>query len=138
MSENLALRLRQDQDALELSTKIVNACAEAKGLNITVLGTSELSDLFNYFIIVSGRSDRQVQGIANKVLQTLEQHGFRPLALEGLDAAHWVVLDFGDVVLHIFYEPVRNHYDLEGLWSKAKPLRIVKSRRGHALALRAS
>lgn len=120
MSENLAPKLREHQDAMGLSTTIVGACAEAKAQEITVLDTEKVSDLFRYFIIVSGRSDRQVQGIANKVLEKLRARGLKPHNLEGFDLAHWVVMDFGDVVLHVFYEPLRGHYDLEGLWAKAE------------------
>lgn len=138
MRENVAEVLRQDTDALDLSTKIVNACAEAKGRDIAVLNASHVTDLFSYFIVVSGRSDRQVQGISNKVLEALERHGTKPQSVEGLDQAHWVVIDYGDVVLHVFFEPVREHYDLEGLWSKAKPVKIRKQRRGRSLTLKLS
>jgi ribosome-associated protein len=136
MRQNLAEVMRQDQDILEVSAKIVNACADAKGKDITVLNASKVSDLFSYVVIVSGRSDRQVQGISNKVLESLEKQGLRPLSLEGSDQGHWIVIDYGDIVVHVFFEPLRSHYNLEGLLAQAKPVRIVKGRKASQLALR--
>ena len=99
---------------------IVETCLEVKASDPTVLKVNELSDIADYFIVVSGRSDRQVQGIANKVSEELAKHGIKPGSVEGYDRAHWVLMDFGDILLHIFYEPVREHYDIEGLWARAE------------------
>lgn len=104
----------------ELAAKIVQACEDTKGQDVLVLDTSGRSDLANYFVIVSGRSDRQVQGIAHRINAMLEENGQEPLSIEGLDQGHWVLLDCEDVVVHVFYEPVRAKYDLEGLWHRAK------------------
>jgi ribosome-associated protein len=109
----------QPDDALALTELIVQACADAKGNNIVVLDVAEVFGLADYFVIVDGRSDRQVQGICNKVLENLGREGVQPHALEGLDEGHWVLVDFGDVIVHVFYEPVRAHFNLEGLWIKA-------------------
>lgn len=128
MRQNLAEVLRHDPDALDVSTLIVNACTEAKGREIAVLDASGVSDLYSFAVIVSGRSDRQVQGITNKIISELDRQGVKPLSVEGLDQAHWVIVDCGDVVAHVFFEPMREHYNLEGLWKKAKPLRIRKHR----------
>jgi len=111
--------------AFQKSTAIVNACADAKGKDITVLDVAEVFNLSDHFIIVSGRSDRQVQGISNKIIETLSNLGAKPLSVEGLDDAHWVLLDFDDVIVHVFYEPVRKHYDLENLWMKARRLDLT-------------
>lgn len=85
-----------------------------------MLDVREVFGLCDYFVMVSGRSDRQVQGIANKILRTLEVRHVKPHTLEGLEKAHWVLMDFNDVVVHVFYEPLRKYYDLESLWVKAK------------------
>jgi len=109
-----------------LVAEIVKACSDAKGRRICVLDVKELVGVCDHFIIVSGRSDRQVLGFCSKILRNLEARHVKPEAVEGLDKAHWVLLDFGDVVVHVFYETVREHYDLEGLWSKAKRFDVLE------------
>ena len=106
----------------ELAGKIAGACMDAKGIDLTVLDVSEQSDIAKFFLIVSGRSDRQAQGIANRVVQVLSERGLSPESVEGYEEGHWILLDCEDVVVHVFYEPVRERYDLEGLWMKAKKL----------------
>lgn len=125
MKENLAEVVRQPS-ALLLVTQIINACADAKGKETVVLDVAKIFDLADYFIVVSGRSDRQVQGIANKVITTLAEHGMHPSSIEGLEEAQWVLLDYGDVILHVFYEQTREYYDIEGLWAQAPRLDIRK------------
>ena len=120
MRGNLARATTHPHDILDIGAQITLACTEAKGRDVLVLSTSEISDLFSYFIIVSGRSDRQVQGIGNKILERTSKCGINPLAVDGMEIGHWVVMDYGDILVHIFYEPLRSHYDLEGLWAKAK------------------
>ena len=132
MRKNLAEKLSTETQAVSLVNQIINACADAKGNDIKVLDVSAVFGLSDFFIIASGRSDRHVQGIANKVVSAMSDSGCDPLAVEGLDEGHWVLLDFGDVVMHVFYEPLREHYDIEGLWGNAKELKIKsrKSTRG--------
>ena len=69
--------------------------------------------------MVSGRSDRQVDAIADAVTQTLRAQGRRPIGVEGVKSGQWALLDFGDLVVHVFHHPVRLHYDLESLWHEA-------------------
>jgi ribosome-associated protein len=75
------------------------------------------------FIIGSGRSNRQVTAIAEHVRSTLKEQGIRPLNVEGLKDGHWVLMDYGHVIIHLFHEPLRSFYDLEGLWADARRLR---------------
>ena len=112
--------------ARELIAAVVNACAETKGQDITVLDVSRVFSLSDYFVLVSGRSDRQVQGISHKILTALEQRSVTPFSVEGLEKAHWVLIDCGEFVVHVFYEPLRLHYDLESLWNGARKLDIAK------------
>jgi ribosome-associated protein len=93
-----------------------------KAYDITVLDVTGLASFADYFILCSGRSHRQVTAIAEFVEQDLKGKGIRVLGTEGLREGHWVLLDYGDVVIHVFYEPVRTFYDLEGLWSDAERL----------------
>lgn len=111
-------------EAVDLLKILYSSCADARGKEITVLDVSSLLDLTKYFVIVSGRSDRHVQGISNRVLAALESCGISPLSIEGLSEGHWALIDCDDVVVHVFYEPVRQHYDLESLWIKAPRLTL--------------
>ena len=98
---------------------VVNACAEAKGKDIVVLEVSKVFGIASHFIIVTGRSDRQTQGICNKVIDALASQGIEPISVDGMETGHWVLADFGDIIVHVFYEPTREYYDLEGLWANA-------------------
>jgi len=109
----------KEPSAEETLQHIVAACADAKGKDITILDVSKIFDMASYFVIVTARSDRQAQGISNRVLDNLYEHKIDPYSVDGLEAGHWVLMDYGDVVLHVFYEPVREYYNLEGLWAAA-------------------
>jgi ribosome-associated protein len=100
------------------------AAIEKKAENVKVLDLSELSGFTDYFVICSGMSDRQVQTIAETVESTLESSGVELLSSEGLADGRWVLLDFGDIVVHIFLDALREYYDLESLWSDAPRLKI--------------
>jgi ribosome-associated protein len=112
--------------AYKIASAVINACVEAKGRDISVLDVSKIFSLSDYFVIVSGRSDRQVQGITNKILTCLEESGLTPFSVEGEEKAHWVLLDYGEVVVHVFYEPVRVFYDLDSLWSHSRKVDLTK------------
>jgi len=98
---------------------IVNAMLQRKVIAPVLLDVRELTSVADYFIICSGNSSRQVAAIAQTVKKALKEHKFKPLSIVGLKEGQWVLMDFGDVVIHIFYDPVRNFYDLEGLWTDA-------------------
>ena len=100
----------------------LKAATSKKALDIVLLDLRGLSNITDYFLIISGNSDRHVQGIAEAILENMEKEGHRPLGIEGLSQGRWVLLDYDDVVIHIFYEPVRRYYDLEGLWADAPRL----------------
>lgn len=127
MKDNLALVVKDDADSLALVKRVVNACEEVKGQDLTVLDVHSIADFADYFVVVSGRSDRQVQGLTNRVIEELYRNGAKPLSVEGYEDGQWVLVDCGDVVVHIFYEPVREFYDLESLWMRAKRLSIAES-----------
>ena len=104
----------------ELAKQIVEACEDAKGQEISVLDVSTVFGLSDYFVIVSGRSDRQSRGISNRILNDLKELGVSPEAVEGHDDGQWILMDYGDVIVHVFYGPTREYYDLESLWLKAE------------------
>ena len=91
-----------------------------KAHNIVVLDVRDLTSVADVFIICSGKSSRQVMAIAQHIKDALRREKIRPISVEGLTEGHWVLLDFGSVIFHIFYEPIRAFYDLDGLWIDAK------------------
>ena len=98
----------------------VKAALGRKALGLVVLDVRELTSVADAFIICSGRSNRQVTAIAEFIITELKKTGIKPLSVEGKKEGHWVLLDYGHVIIHVFYESVRNFYDLEGLWVDAK------------------
>ncbi len=100
----------------------VQAVLGKKAQHVVILGVGEMSSLADAFIVCSGQSNRQVMAIAEHVRTTLKQRGVTALRIEGLKDGHWVLMDYGDVIIHIFYDPVRSFYDLEGLWADAPRL----------------
>jgi ribosome-associated protein len=108
-------------------SKAILCAQEAQGfkaLDVVLLDVTGLASFADYFIVCSGQSSRQVQGIANNLERALREHGIRPLGVEGAREGQWILMDYGEVIIHIFYEPVRDFYDLESLWSEAKRLRF--------------
>jgi ribosome-associated protein len=103
----------------ERALECTRAALDRKAYDLTVLEIGRLSSIADYFVICSGRSDTQVQAIAEGVESHLAGLGTRPLSIEGLPHAQWVLLDYGDVVVHAFYVPVRQFYELERLWARA-------------------
>ena len=97
----------------------VRAALEKKAYDLVVLETGKLSSIADYFVICSGRSDTQVQAIVDGIEHALQAEGARPLSVEGVERAQWALLDYGDVVVHVFQVPVRGFYDLERLWVRA-------------------
>ena len=94
----------------------IEAILGKKALNIVALDVGELTSYADVFIFCSGRSNRQVIAIAERIQTDLKKHKIIPLSVEGTKEGHWVLLDYGHVIIHVFYEPVREFYDLEGLW----------------------
>ncbi len=97
---------------------------EKKAYDLALLEVREVSSIADYFIICSGRSDRQVQSIAQGIEENLDKIGLSPLSIEGIARGQWVLMDFTDVIVHIFYQPLREFYDLEGLWSHAPQVEL--------------
>ncbi|MFZ0240877.1 MAG: ribosome silencing factor [Desulfobacterales bacterium] len=113
-------------DAIET---YLSAVMGKKAENLIVLDVRELTSVADAFIICSGRSNRQVQAIADHIQAELKKQHKKPLSVEGLSEGHWALLDYGDVIIHIFYEPVRLFYDLEGLWMDARRIKTDRLKR---------
>lgn len=119
-------RVEIPADAAELAHRIVEIASDKKGSDIVMLRTAELTTMADFFVICSGRSDRQVQALAGAIVDELRDDGVRPLGIEGKASARWVLLDFGSVIVHVFAPDEREYYGLERLWSKAaQVVRIV-------------
>lgn len=111
-----------DQDTLATIRTAARAAADKKAFQIVGLGVAELSSYADGLLICSGGSDRQVGAIADEVQRQLRDEGRRPLHVEGETQAEWVLMDYGDVVVHVFTEERRGYYGLEGLWRDAERL----------------
>ncbi len=98
----------------------IKAALGKKAMNLVALDVHELTSFADIFIICSGRSNRQVNAIAEHIQIDLKKHKIKPLSVEGVSDGHWVLLDYGHVIIHVFYEPIRAFSDLEGLWMDAK------------------
>jgi ribosome-associated protein len=103
----------------ERALECTRAALDHKAYDLVVLEMGGISSIADYFVICSGRSDTQVQAISEAIEEGLRRRGERPLAVEGLPHGQWVLMDYGDVVVHIFYVPAREFYDLERLWVRA-------------------
>lgn len=105
----------------------MNAALERKAEELVILSVKDLTSFADYFVICSGSSDRQIQSLADHIGQKLKQGGVFPLGIEGERSGSWILMDYGDVILHIFYRPVREFYDIEGLWTDAPRMSIEES-----------
>jgi ribosome-associated protein len=97
---------------------------DKKALDVQVLHVAPLTSVADYLVIGSAESDRQTRAIADHIDAMLSRAGERPLSIEGTSSGQWVLLDFGDVVAHVFHQSARAHYALERLWSDAKVIPI--------------
>lgn len=103
-------------DKVKLCLKIIR---ERKAIDPVLFEVGKLVSITDYFLIASGNSSRQVQAIARHLQKRMREQGFRPDGIEGEQEGHWVLMDYGDMVIHLFYQPIREFYDLEGLWIEA-------------------
>lgn len=113
------MRLIDPNDQRHLAEEIAEILDEKKGQDIVLLDVSELLWITDTFVIVTGTSNRQVQTLADAVDERLKAEGVRPLRVEGRREAEWVLLDYGDVIVHVFQPVTRDYYALERLWGDA-------------------
>jgi ribosome-associated protein len=123
-SESDPKRKRQTADSLEAAKAAIDAALDKKALLPVLIDVSGLASYTDFICIVSGRSDRQVDAIADGILAVMKARGRSLLGQEGSGSGRWTLLDFGDVVVHVFYHPVREFYDLESLWVDAPRIQL--------------
>ncbi|MBW1895716.1 MAG: ribosome silencing factor [Deltaproteobacteria bacterium] len=105
----------------------IEAVLGMKAFDVVILDVRGISSFADTFIICSGRSHRQVSAIAESVQRQLKGKGVKPLGVEGKREGHWILMDYGDVIIHVFYEPIRTFYDLENLWADARRIEIEEN-----------
>ena len=103
-------------EAEQLNRVIIDALDDLKAVNTLTLDVTGLTDVMDYLVIASGTSNRHVRSLADKVCMEAKNRGVLPLGVEGENSAEWVLVDFGDVVVHVMLPATRDFYDLERLW----------------------
>ncbi len=108
-----------DHGAKAKAEILLRAALTRKAFDPVILKLEAVSTFTDYFVIVSAKSGRQVGAIAQAVLEEAHKHKFEQFSTEGINQGTWALLDYGDVIVHVFHSPVREFYDLEGLWLEA-------------------
>lgn len=115
-----------ERPPLDLARRIVELAEDKKAADIVLLDLGGLTTMADYFIICSGGSERQLEAIAGGIISNLRDERIKPIGREGTAASHWVLVDFGSVVVHIFTPPERDYYGLEKHWSEARTILRVQ------------
>jgi ribosome-associated protein len=115
-----------EMSPLDLARRVVELAEDKKAADIVLLDLTGLTTLADYFVICSGGSERQLAAIADGIVEALRDERIRPIGREGTPASHWVLLDFGSVIVHVFTPPERDFYQLERHWSEAKTVLRVQ------------
>lgn len=104
---------------------IAEGCIDEKAGEVVILDVRDMTSLTEYFVIASGRSPKHVQSICDYVNELLSEQGINPLRREGYQEGTWIIMDYNTVMLHIFCEDKRSHYDLERLWGGARKVEVT-------------
>lgn len=138
-ARGLAVKAEADNCTEELDERIctaLHAASEKKALDMVVLDLHEVASFTDYFIITSGTNARQVQAIADEIVEQLKKQGTRALRVEGYNTAEWVLVDYGDFIVHVFEDKARRFYDLERLWRDAARVALPSDLTGTEGSLR--
>lgn len=115
------------KEVLDPSLKYyIKAAQGRKATDLVVLDVSQLTSFADVFIICTGKSNRQVTAIAEHIKTDLQKRDIAPIGIEGMKDGHWILLDYGHILIHVFYESVREFYDLEGLWADAGRIPVAE------------
>ena len=114
------------REPLDLARRIVELAEDKKAADIVLLELSSLTTMADYFVICSGGSERQLDAIADGIISGLRDERTRPIGREGTPASHWVLIDYGSVIVHVFTPPERDYYGLEKHWSEARTILRVQ------------
>ena len=111
-------------ERLARANRVAEAALDRKAIDLVALDVSELTSYADTFLITTATSDRHARAIADAIREAETARGSQPLGVEGYDEARWVLIDLGDVIVHVFQEEVRAVYDLERLWSDAQAIPV--------------
>jgi len=117
---------KPERSPLDLARRIVELAEDKKAADIVLLDVSALTTVADHFVICSGGSERQLGAIADGIIEALRDEGVRPIGREGVAVSHWVLLDYGSVIVHVFTPPERDYYGLEKHWAEAKTILRVQ------------
>lgn len=115
-----------DDTSRELALRVADILAETPAANTVVLDIRELSSFADFFVICSGENERQLRAITEKLQEELREDGVRPQRLEGTPNSGWIVLDYNDVIVHVFDQELRDFYKMERLWAEAPRLLAIQ------------
>ncbi|MGD8562783.1 MAG: ribosome silencing factor [Desulfarculaceae bacterium] len=121
------------RNTLETAQLCAAAALNKKAQDLLLLDVATLTGYADYFLLASGRSTRQAKAIAENITRCLKKAGVKPLSLDGLREGRWALIDFGDVVVHVFHQPIREFYDLESLWGDASRIELNHQELGQLL-----
>jgi ribosome-associated protein len=110
--------------AMERAIGVAEAALDRKAIDLVALDVSQLTSYADTFVLATGTSDRHTRSIVDAIREAGSQRGETPLGVEGYDEGRWVLIDLGDIIVHVFQEEVRKNYDLERLWSDAAELEL--------------
>jgi ribosome-associated protein len=116
----------RDRAPLDLARRIVELAEDKKAADIVLLDLGDLTTLADAFVICSGGSERQIRAIADGIVEGLRDERVKPIGREGTPESHWVLIDYGSVIVHVFTPPERDYYGLERHWSAARTVLRVQ------------
>ncbi len=117
----------ENNSSLELAHQAAQHALTKKGYDVKILKLKDISSVCDYFVIISGSANIQVKAIADAIIDGLRESGIKPYHLEGQNEGNWVLIDYIDVVVHVFHEPTRDFYSLEKLWGDAPVEELVEN-----------
>ncbi|MGI6681331.1 MAG: ribosome silencing factor [Bdellovibrionota bacterium] len=115
---------RKNINTLELVENITKIASETKAIDLKAIDLKNISSLADYLVIASARSQKQVQGIARNITDKLRKIGFKTYSIEGFTTGHWILIDYNDVIVHIFLDDIRAHYEFDELLSDYKQINV--------------
>jgi ribosome-associated protein len=113
----------------DMARLVAEAALAMKALDVVIIKVGELVNYTDYFVIASGRSTRQAQGIADNIQKTIHEHHSRTIGVEGERDGNWILVDWGSVIAHVFYHPVREFYEIEKLWGAGGVVEISEEKK---------
>jgi ribosome-associated protein len=121
----MAIVQSDKKQSAALAQRVASLCQEFKATDVTILALEGVTDMTDFFVIASGTSDTHVRSTAHRIDEELKKEGVRTAHIEGLEQGRWVILDYVDVVVHLFHPTLRNYYQLERLWGDAEIVPVI-------------